>query len=72
MLFRQGDPLEADMSDEEEGNDVEAVGPLEEEEFYPESNQWEAEEEEDGGEKVTKAPTAAAAITEKVTVVTFC
>ncbi|TKS83304.1 Protein KIBRA WW domain-containing protein 1 [Collichthys lucidus] len=46
-----GDPLEADMFDDEEGNGVEGVGPLEEEdEFYPESSQWEAEEE------VTKPP----------------
>ncbi|XP_044078755.1 protein KIBRA isoform X2 [Siniperca chuatsi] len=65
-----GDPLEADMFDEEEGNGVEGVGPLEEEdEFYPESSQWEAEEEEEEA-KVTKPPspppTAAAAITEKV------
>ncbi|XP_045895350.1 protein KIBRA [Micropterus dolomieu] len=57
-----GDPLEADMFDEE-GNGVE---PLEEEGgFYPESSQWEAEEEEE--EKVTKPPRAAAgAITEKL------
>lgn len=60
-----GDPL--DMFDDEEGNDVEGVGPLEEEdEFYPDSSQWEAEEEE----VVTKPPpptaAAAAAITEKV------
>ncbi|XP_010732892.2 protein KIBRA [Larimichthys crocea] len=46
-----GDPLEADMFDGEEGNGVEGVGPLEEEdEFYSESSQWEAEEE------VTKPP----------------
>ncbi|TKS83291.1 Protein KIBRA WW domain-containing protein 1 [Collichthys lucidus] len=46
-----GDPLEADMFDDEEGNGVGGVGPLEEEdEFYPESSQWEAEEE------VTKPP----------------
>uniref|UniRef100_A0A3P8SBW4 WW and C2 domain containing 1 n=1 Tax=Amphiprion percula TaxID=161767 RepID=A0A3P8SBW4_AMPPE len=41
-----GDPLEADIFDDEEGNGVEGVGPLEEEdEFYPDSSQWEAEEE---------------------------
>ncbi|XP_070773258.1 protein KIBRA [Enoplosus armatus] len=72
-----GDPLEADMFDDEEGNGVEGVGPLEEEEdeFYPDSSQWEAEEEEEEEEeeeKVTKPPpppplqAAAAAITEKV------
>ncbi|KAM9348295.1 protein KIBRA [Symphorus nematophorus] len=67
-----GDHLEADMFDDEEGNGVEGVGPLEEEEeFYPESSQWEAEEEEEEEEeKVTKPPpkvaAAAAAITEKV------
>ncbi|XP_034405745.1 protein KIBRA [Cyclopterus lumpus] len=63
-----GDPL--DMSDDEEGNGVEGVGPLEEEDgFYPDSSQWRAEEEEEEKEeeeKVTKPPTAAAAITEKV------
>uniref|UniRef100_A0A3Q0ST20 WW and C2 domain containing 1 n=1 Tax=Amphilophus citrinellus TaxID=61819 RepID=A0A3Q0ST20_AMPCI len=41
-----GDPLEADVFDDDEGNGVEGVGPLEEEdEFYPDSSQWEAEEE---------------------------
>ncbi|XP_068572751.1 protein KIBRA [Cebidichthys violaceus] len=61
-----GDPL--DMFDDEEGNGVEGVGPLEEEDgFYPDSSQWEAEEEEEEEEeKVTKPPAAAAAITEKV------
>lgn len=60
------------MFDGEEGNGVEGVGPLEEEdEFYPESSQWEAEEE------VTKPPPpppppaaaapAPAVIAEKVT-----
>lgn len=68
LIIRHGD-LDADMFDDEEGNGVE--GPLEEEdEFYPESSQWEAEEEEEE-EKVTKPPpplaAAAAAITEKVT-----
>ncbi|XP_061596583.1 protein KIBRA [Cololabis saira] len=64
----QGDPLETDMFDEEEGNGVEGVGPLEvEEEFYPESSQWEAEEEEDvGEEKVKNPPPTAAPIPEKV------
>ncbi|XP_067464988.1 protein KIBRA [Thunnus thynnus] len=55
-----GEPL--DMFDDEEGNGVEGEGPLEEDEFYPDSSQWEAEEEE---EKVTKPPPPAA-ITEKV------
>lgn len=69
LIIRHGDPLDTDMFDDEEGNGVE--GPLEEEdEFYPESSQWEAEEEEEE-EKVTKPPpplaAAAAAITEKVT-----
>ncbi len=66
-LIRHGDPLEADVFDDEEGNGVEGAGPLEEEnEFYPESSQWEAEEEE---EKMPKPSTAAAAatVTEKVT-----
>nr|XP_046265711.1 protein KIBRA [Scatophagus argus] len=71
-----GDLLEADMFDEEEGNGVEGVGPLDEEdEFYPESGQWEGEEEEEHAheEKVAKPPphplppaAAAAVITEKV------
>ncbi|XP_037604476.1 protein KIBRA [Sebastes umbrosus] len=68
-----GDAL--DMFDDEEGNGVEGSGPLEEEdEFYPDSSQWEAEEEEEEEEEeeqeeeVTKPPhpTAAAVITEKV------
>ncbi|XP_035034884.2 protein KIBRA [Hippoglossus stenolepis] len=48
-----GDPLEADLFDDEEGNGVGGVGPLEEEEdeFYPDSSQWEAEEEEEGEEE---------------------
>ncbi|XP_069572620.1 protein KIBRA [Brachyistius frenatus] len=68
----RGDPLEADIFDDEEGNDVEGAGPLEEEdEFYPDSSQWEAEEEEEeeeeeDEEKVTKPPPTAAVITEKV------
>ncbi|XP_023117015.1 protein KIBRA [Amphiprion ocellaris] len=63
-----GDPLEADIFDDEEGNGVEGVGPLEEEdEFYPDSSQWEAEEEEEEEEeKVTKPPPPAALVTEKV------
>ncbi|XP_040907154.1 protein KIBRA [Toxotes jaculatrix] len=65
-----GDPLEADLSDDEEGNGEEGVGALEEEdEFYPDSSQWEAEEEEEEEvevEKATKPPPSAAAITEKV------
>ncbi|XP_070699358.1 protein KIBRA [Pempheris klunzingeri] len=71
-----GDPLEADMFDDE-GNGVEGSGPLEEEdEFYPDSSQWEAEEEEEE-EKVIRPPppppppaaaatATATAITEKV------
>ncbi|KAL7389860.1 hypothetical protein ABVT39_011192 [Epinephelus coioides] len=61
-----GDSL--DMFDDEEGNGVEGVGPLEEEdEFYPDSSQWEAEEEEEEEEeKVTKPPPPSPAITEKV------
>lgn len=62
------------MSDDEEGNGLEGEGHLEgEDEFYPESSQWEAEEEEEEEEveeeKVTQSPpeAAAAAITEKVT-----
>ncbi len=74
LIIRHGDPLDADMFDDEDGNGVE--GPLEEEdEFYPESSQWEAEEDEEE-EKVTippppPPPIAAAAITEKVTFVIF-
>ncbi|XP_068186777.1 protein KIBRA [Antennarius striatus] len=42
-----GDHLEADIFDDEEGNVVEEAGPLEEEDgFYPDSSQWELEEEE--------------------------
>ncbi|XP_056253844.1 protein KIBRA isoform X1 [Seriola aureovittata] len=61
-----GDSLETDLFDEEEGNGVEGVGPLEEEDdFYPDSSQWEEEEEEEA--KATKPPPPiAAAITEKV------
>ncbi|XP_040006027.1 protein KIBRA [Xiphias gladius] len=63
-----GDLLEADLFDDEEGNLVEGVGPLEEEdEFYPDSSRWEAEEEEEEEEeRATKPPPTAAAITEKV------
>lgn len=63
-----GDPLEADVFDDDEGNGVEGVGPLEEEdEFYPDSSQWEVEEEEDEKKANKPPPTiAAAAITEKV------
>ncbi len=59
------------MFDDEEGNGAEGEGPVEEEdEFYPESSQWEAEEEE---VKVPKPSTTAAAtaVTEKVTFVVF-
>ncbi|KAK5858906.1 hypothetical protein PBY51_003015 [Eleginops maclovinus] len=61
-----GDRL--DIFDDEEGNGVEGVGPLEEdEEFYPESSQWEAAEEEEEEVRETKPPPyRAAAITEKV------
>ncbi|KAM8741382.1 protein KIBRA [Acanthopagrus schlegelii] len=73
-----GDPLEDDLFDDEDGNGEGGEGPLEEEdEFYPESSQWEGDEEEE--EKVTKPPpppppppphpaaaAAAASITEKV------
>ncbi|KAM9846678.1 protein KIBRA [Aulostomus maculatus] len=59
-----GNLLEADMFDDEDGSGVEGMGPLEEEDtFYPDSSQWEAEEEEG---KDTKLPPPAAAITEKV------
>jgi len=69
LTVRHGDSL--DIFDDEEGNGVEGVGPLEEEdEFYPDSSQWEAEEEEEEEEeKVTKPPPPSPAITEKVT---FC
>ncbi|XP_069395957.1 protein KIBRA [Paralichthys olivaceus] len=52
-----GDTLEADLFDDEEGNGVGEVGPLEEEEdeFYPDSSRWEAEEEEEE-EEATKPP----------------
>ncbi|XP_034539383.1 protein KIBRA [Notolabrus celidotus] len=63
-----GELLEADVFDDEDGNGEEGEGPLEEEEgFYPEGSQWEAEEEEE--EQVTKPlhlAAAASAITEKV------
>ncbi|KAM6907011.1 protein KIBRA [Xenentodon cancila] len=63
-----GDLLEADIFDDEEGNGMEGEGPLQvEDEFYPESTQWEAEEEEEKGEeKVKNPPLAAAPVTEKV------
>ncbi|XP_072230630.1 protein KIBRA [Leuresthes tenuis] len=55
-----GDPLEPDVFEDEEGNGMDgATPPEEEEEFYPESSQWEAEEQ-------TRAPLTAAPITEKV------
>ncbi|KAK5622870.1 hypothetical protein CRENBAI_023476 [Crenichthys baileyi] len=64
----QGDPLEADMSDEEEEeNDGEGVEPLDEEgEFYPDSSQWEVEKEEEELQKVSKPTPTAAPIAEKV------
>ncbi|KAM3869074.1 protein KIBRA [Diretmus argenteus] len=68
----RGDPLEADVFDDEEGNGVEGVGPLEEEQFYPDSSQWEVEEEEEEeeneeveNEEATK-PAPTGAITERV------
>lgn len=74
VFIRHGEPLEADMFEDDEGHGhgTEGAGPLkDEDEFYPESSQWEAEEEEDEekGPKPPPPPTAvaAAAITEKVT-----
>ncbi|XP_062261623.1 protein KIBRA isoform X2 [Platichthys flesus] len=68
-----GDPLEADLFEEEEGNGVGGVGPLEEEELYPDSSQWEAEEEGEEEEEATEPPpppppppTTGARIPEKV------
>ncbi|KAI9531536.1 hypothetical protein NQZ68_039908 [Dissostichus eleginoides] len=58
-----GDPL--DIFDDEERNGVEGVGP-EEEEFYPESSQWEAEEEEVEVKEIKPPPYRAPVITEKV------
>nr|XP_020470823.1 protein KIBRA [Monopterus albus] len=52
-----GDLLDPDVFDNEDGLE----GEEEEDEFYPDSSQWEAEEEQ-----VTKRPPAAVAITEKV------
>lgn len=68
-IVRHGDPLEADVFDDDEGNGVEGAGPLEEEdEFYPDSSQWEAEQQADEKKATKPAPTtaAAAAIPEKV------
>ncbi|XP_034033747.1 protein KIBRA [Thalassophryne amazonica] len=57
------DPLEDEIFDEERGNG-EGMGSLEmDEPFYPDTSQWEADEEDK--EKVVK-PSVAAAITEKV------
>lgn len=72
VFIRHGEPLEANMFEDDEGHGTEGAGPLkDEDEFYPESSQWEAEEEEDEekGPKPPPPPTAvaAAAITEKVT-----
>ncbi|XP_029924732.1 LOW QUALITY PROTEIN: protein KIBRA [Myripristis murdjan] len=61
-----GDPLEADMFDDEEVNVVEGVGPMDEEDFYPDSSQWEAEEEEEEEREEVTKPTTTGAITEKV------
>ncbi|KAI4813577.1 hypothetical protein KUCAC02_002815, partial [Chaenocephalus aceratus] len=58
-----GDSL--DIFDDEERNGVEGVGP-EEEEFYPESSQWEAEEEEVAVKEIKPPPYRAPVITEKV------
>uniref|UniRef100_A0A7N6F6Z2 WW and C2 domain containing 1 n=1 Tax=Anabas testudineus TaxID=64144 RepID=A0A7N6F6Z2_ANATE len=46
FIFRHGDPLEADMFDDEDA--VEGVGPGEEDEdeLYPDRSQWEVEEDE--------------------------
>ncbi|KAM9332189.1 protein KIBRA [Pholidichthys leucotaenia] len=72
-----GDPLEADMFDEE-GNGMEGEGPLEEEdEFYPDSTQWEGEEEEEEEEeceekeKATKPPLIGAALPQAATTTTI-
>lgn len=64
VVVRHGDPL--DIFDDEERNGVEGVGP-EEEEFYPESSQWEAEEEEVAVKEIKPPPYRAPVITEKVT-----
>ncbi|KAM4620363.1 LOW QUALITY PROTEIN: protein KIBRA [Polymixia lowei] len=62
-----GDPLEADVFDDEEGNGVEGVGPLEEEEeFYPDGSQWEAEGEGEEQKGAVTKPPPAGAITERV------
>ncbi|KAM4726060.1 protein KIBRA [Anableps anableps] len=60
----QGDPLEADMSAEEEENDEVGVEAQDEEEYYPDSSQWEREKEKEE-QKVTKS-TLTAPIAEKV------
>ena len=66
VSVRHGDPLEADVFEDEEGNGMEgATPPEEEEDFYPESSQWEAEEQ-------TRPPLTAAPITEKVTPALSC
>lgn len=67
LYFRHGDPLEADIFDDEDG--VEGVGPIEEDkdEFYPDSSQCEAETEEKVIKPCPPAAAAVAAITEKVT-----
>lgn len=55
------------MFDEDEAGGVEGAGPLEEDEaFYPDSSQWEAEEEDEA-----RLPPSAA-ITEKVREVCCC
>lgn len=54
------------MFDDEEVNVVEGVGPMEEEDFYPDSSQWEAEEEEEEEREEVTKPTTTGAITEKV------
>lgn len=67
LIIRQGDPLDVDMSDEEE-NDEEGVDTQDEEEaFYPDHSQWVGEKEENEEEQKVAKSTPTAPITEKVT-----
>ncbi|XP_056140366.1 protein KIBRA [Lampris incognitus] len=59
------DSLETDVFDGEE-NCMDGNGPLEGEEFYPDSSQWEVEQEEEGGKEALTEPSPPGALTERV------
>lgn len=69
LCFRDGDPLAADGSEDED--DGEGAGPPEGQEgFYPDGRKWEAAAVQE--EKVARAPPSRASVSEKVTGLVSC